>query len=436
MQVSELYKRIREEVEQIPLIDTHEHLVSEDIRLKKKIDFFYMLAHYASSDLVAAGMPGRKQLLLLDAERPLEERWEEFAPYWAHVRTTAYGRALLIAANGLFGINDINESTYQELSTKINESNYLGWYAHVLKDKANIEIAILDPIEAFDSTPLDQIDRNFFAPVLHVDSLVTPCSHSDLVALGHKTGVTIYSLDDLLKAIDVAFERAITAGIVGIKIALAYIRTLYFENVTKHDAELVFNRLTGYPASLPIYPQTPPISWSEAKPLQDYLVHQVIERSIENRLPIQIHTGLQEGIGNCLNNSNPLLLVNLFNHYHRGRFDLFHAGYPFQSEMATLGKNFANVYVDMCWLHIISPWVARQTLEEWIETVPANKILGFGGDYLFVEGSYAHARLARDNVTKVLVGKIENGYMNEYEAMDLAHKILRSNAANLFDLNL
>lgn len=84
----------------------------------------------------------------------------------------------------------------------------------------------------------------------------------------------------------------------------------------------------------------------------------------------------------------PLHLVNLLLEYREARFDLFHAGYPYQGEVAALGKNFPNVYVDLCWLHVISPWVARQTLHEWIETVPANKILGFGGDYLFVEGGF------------------------------------------------
>ena len=70
--------------------------------------------------------------------------------------------------------------------------------------------------------------------------------------------------------------------------------------------------------------------------------------------------------------------LHLLLEYREARFDLFHAGYPYQSEMATLGKNFPNAYVDLCWVHVISPWVARQTLHEWIETVPANKIFAFG----------------------------------------------------------
>jgi hypothetical protein len=38
MQTTELYKRIRAEIETISLIDTHEHLMSEKARLSQKID--------------------------------------------------------------------------------------------------------------------------------------------------------------------------------------------------------------------------------------------------------------------------------------------------------------------------------------------------------------------------------------------------------------
>ena len=163
-------------------------------------------------------------------------------------------------------------------------------------------------------------------------------------------------------------------------------------------------------------------------------MHQVIRRAIAHELPIQIHTGLQEGNGNRLSNAHPLRLVNLVAEYREARFDLFHASYPYQGEAATLGKNFPNVYLDMCWLHVISPWVARQTLHEWIETVPGNKIFAFGGDYLFVEGAYAHSRMARDNVADVLAEKVADGYLREDEAIALAHGLLRDNALTFFRL--
>ena len=164
-------------------------------------------------------------------------------------------------------------------------------------------------------------------------------------------------------------------------------------------------------------------------------MHQGIQRAIEAKLPIQIHTGLQEGNGNIIINSNPTHLVNLFIQYPQAQFDIFHASYPYTGELTTLAKNFPNVYADLCWMHIISPYAARRILSEWIETLPSNKIFGFGGDYLIVEGAYAHARIARDNIARVLAEKGEEGYFSLPEGLDFARKILRDNPAEVFNLS-
>ncbi|MFC2030588.1 amidohydrolase family protein [Chloroflexota bacterium] len=434
MKTSEVYKRIIAEVEGIALLDTHEHLISEQTRLGQEIDLFYWFSHYSSSDLVSAGMPEQTLEAVRDPGQPLDERWALFAPFWKYVRTTAYGRALLLAARDLFDVLDINEATYQELSAKIAGSNHEGWYHYVLQERANIALAVLHPLDDLDPTPLEEIDRSLFAPVIPMGEYITPCNLIELRALAQKTDLSIHSIDDLLSAVDVAFEQGVAAGAVGVKVGVAYSRSLDFEKVVKSDAERVFNHFHRYPVAYGEVTQLPPVSWSEAKPLHDYLMHEVVRRAIEYDLPIQIHTGLQEGTGNYLANANPLHLSNLLVEYREARFDLFHAGYPYQGELAALVKNFANAYADLCWVHVISPWVARQTLHEWIETLPANKIFAFGGDYIFVEGTYAHARLARENVAQVLTEKVAAHYLSEAEALTMARQLLHDNAVQFFRL--
>ena len=123
----QLYERIKASVDEIHLIDTHEHLPTEAERNAKTVDLFSeFFAHYASSDLVSAGFPEEKLEWLRKTEVPLDERWAAFAPCWERMRHTAYARSLLIAAKGLFGIGDINEKTYAELSGKITAANKPG----------------------------------------------------------------------------------------------------------------------------------------------------------------------------------------------------------------------------------------------------------------------------------------------------------------------
>jgi len=97
-----------------------------------------------------------------------------------------------------------------------------------------------------------------------------------------------------------------------------------------------------------------------------------------------------------------------------------------------LAKLFPNVYVDFCWAHIISGSAARRTLHEMLETVPVNKIFGYGGDYRFVELSYAHAQMARRNIAQVLAEKVESGFATEDEALEIARLLLHDNPARLF----
>jgi predicted TIM-barrel fold metal-dependent hydrolase len=158
----------------------------------------------------------------------------------------------------------------------------------------------------------------------------------------------------------------------------------------------------------------------------------MIGEAERRRLPIQIHTGLQEGNENVVSHSNPELLINLFMEYKDARFDIFHGAWPYWEELGAIAKNFPNVYIDMCWMHIISPARSRSALSDWLDEVPANKIMGFGGDYIFVEGAYGHSVIARENVAKVLASKVDEGTYSMEQAKKYASWILRENPMRLF----
>lgn len=169
-------------------------------------------------------------------------------------------------------------------------------------------------------------------------------------------------------------------------------------------------------------------------PMQDYLVHLAIIEAEKRGFPVQIHTGLHEGNENIVSNSNPVHLANLFMEYHDAKFDIFHGSWPYCGELGALAKNFPNVYIDMSWMHIISPTKARTALSEWLDEVPASKILGFGGDYLMVEGTYGHSVIARDNIVRVLAEKVDEGDYKLDQVKKYATWILRDNPKRLFNL--
>jgi len=431
---SSIRKSLHQQAARVKVFDTHEHIWHQDRRQRESPDLFLLFSHYTSDDLISAGIPASvwsKTRGLQDHNIPLEQRWKSFAPYWQFTRTTGYGRCMLIAARDLFGIDDINERTFKTLSERITTANRdPQWYNTALKTKGGIYISLLDDLAVGPAEPLD-FDPKFFRIIRRMNYLVMADPQSAEL-IEKATGVSIGKLADLEKALGQAFEnemqkaqRISPEGLAGIKCALAYTRTLAFDNVARPDAERAFEAIFS---KSDLGQQEQPTH----KALQDYMMHRLVEQCAEHHLPMQIHTGMQAGNHSHVAWTNPSLLSNLLNEYPQVRFDIFHGGYPYLGEQASICKNNANCYADLCWLHIISPAMAKLHLHQLIDTVPGNKILGFGGDFLHVEGAYAHCKMAREITADVLADKVEAGDLPEDHAAFLLERILYGNGKDLF----
>jgi predicted TIM-barrel fold metal-dependent hydrolase len=236
------------------------------------------------------------------------------------------------------------------------------------------------------------------------------------------------SLPELELLIDSVFDQDVKKGIQGAKFGVAYYRTLKFDDVTRETATAVFEKMKASPDQL--------FPFDEAKPLQDFLFFKLLSLCEKYNLPVQIHTGLQTGSGNEITNADPTGLTKAFFKFPALKFCILHASYPFGGEMATLAKNFPNVYIDMAWSALISPAYTRRYLQEFIETVPSNKIMAFGGDSQTVEGAYGASVLARETVSMTLIQMVKEGYLTEDEALEIAAKILRKNAIQIYNLKI
>jgi hypothetical protein len=420
----QIYNSILVEIEKMPVIDTHEHVESEDVRTKRHIDMFntYM-THYASCDLISSGMSEGEMAFLKSDSDDLEKKWFIFKPHWENSKNTTYCKSLILATDAIYGINDINENTYQEINEAIKRENKKGFYQHVLKDICNIETSILDSDV--------NCDRRYFTSTMRFDNFIRFKSRDAVKREEQLYDVSVSSLSDwanlLKKAMEICKSKY---GVPCIKSGLAYERTLLFERTDYSAAENVFNRIMSPNEFFGWYSYAP--ADSNTKPLEDYMMHILVQTAADMDLPVQFHTGLQEGNGNFITHSNPANLANLFLEYPKARFDIFHGGYPYGGELCALAKNFKNVYVDLCWANIISREYTVRLIEELLDTVPANKIFGFGGDYCFIEGICGHLIMARENIAMALSNKVDKGYMTIDESIDIARKLLYENAKNFF----
>lgn len=417
---TELYKRIHSELSSIKLIDCHEHLQrdsefpqGEDIHIGR---FF---AHYADCDLISAGMPALDMnRVKTDPKLSPKERWAYLAPWYKKAYNTTYCESIRIAVRDLYGIEDLSEGTIEKLTERMRAEIKLGFTRSVF-DRANIDYAMTNP---FGPKLVYNPDFSFDCFICDiVDSFTT----FGIQELAEQSGIDILCLDDYLRVIDFYFDR--DAGCASaFKVGRAYDRTLLWEDIEKSRVEKTFNRFLSF---------NDRPGRCEIRNLEDYILHYLCRKCGEYDIRMKFHTGIQEGNGNIITNSRAALMNNLFMKYPKTGFDIYHISYPYQEELAVLAKNLPNVTVDFCWMWIVNPSAGRRALSDMLDTVPANKIHGFGGDYIFVEGSYGHAVIARREIARVLCEKVEEGRFSEEYAVEVGHMLLRDNALENFALN-
>ncbi len=415
-------ERIKGYIDTMRIFDTHEHFFDPD--LLKKADFFdftMLLQQNSYDDLISAGMPDSGLAILYNDSLTPSSKWKIIEPYWNKTLNTTYIRILLLAINDLYGISNLNSSSVELLSQKM-KNNYNGdWFNHVLKDICRIDYVIQSG---------DSITKNtgFIKHATKFGSWLTIRSKFGIDSLAVVQVDPIYTLDDFVRSMKTAFDIALKNGMAAVKINFAYLRSLNIENVSVEAARKVFRTLVNGNEDLVI-------SFRDAKPLQDYMVHQLLNMSRKAGIPVAFHTGLQAGTGNYINNSNPALLSNIFKEYPDINFVLFHGSYPFGGELSTLAKTYKNVYIDMNWTYAISPAFTARYLNEWLETVPASKIMAFGGDQRYVEITYGNLVVAKQLISNVLIEKVKNGYLTESEAITVARMILHDNGMKFYKIH-
>ena len=434
-----IYEEINKYLDEIQVISTHEHIEREEVRNKKKLNFFYLFPqNYISSDLLKCGMPENIFFRLGEEKIDFHEVWESFIKYWPMVENTTYARVIKIILKDLFNITEINKKNAEKVTDALNENNKPGYYEKILKDKCNLKTSILDPLEvgSGDYRNFSSIDKSLFSPVMKFDDFININSARILSKFEKEDNFSIHGLKEYEELFENRFKYFLDNGAVGIKIAISYFRTLNIEKFSRSDAEKSFNRLLDTRCDRIMKDhEHEAISASEIKPFQDYILYKLINLAEEFKLPVQIHTGFLEGSGNYVNNSNPELLLPIFMEFEKVNFDIFHLSWPYTSNIISIVKMFRNVHIDFCWNHIISEKLARDTLEICIQAIPLTKILAFGGDYLIAEGTYAHLKIAKENIANVLTDMILVKRIDIRLACRIADMILNKNILKIFNIS-
>lgn len=412
----------------IRVINTHEHQRWTEGFGDHDYGLFHLVnTAYLQSDIVSAGGT-YLDMGALDS-MDLESWWEINGDALDYTRNTSYYSHFIKGFKKLYDFEDLylTEENIHDLSAEVEEhyTDYRSWFDEAFR-KAGFELMFLDQYwDPFNT----EIDEEYYALVFHINPLVMqsslkpgdPEEMPEIYRRAEEEGFSMGTLDDYLAYCDHLFRKNLESKAVCVKNSMAYSRSQDFEDVPYEVARELFAR----PSSS--------LSQEEAKKIQDFVFHWIIQKSAEYELPIQIHTGYLAGNGNVLDNGRPIKLNNLFLQYPEARFVLFHGGYPWTGEYAALGKMFTNVYLDLVWLPQISREEAVHALDEMFDVVPYNKFF-WGGDCAFIEETTGSLEFGKDVVVEVLNRRIQRGLLTDEVAFEIIEHIFRENAIEVFQL--
>ncbi len=302
----------------------------------------------------------------------------------------------------------------------------------------------IDKILANSNLPKKDLDQSRVLWVPFVDSLLYPLDPSDLKSitpelknallryfeenkkLAQKFKAKPQSLQSYLEFLDTVLGDYKQKGAAALKVASAYIRTLWFDRVEEEEAREIFDEAQ----------EKKILSWTRYKKLQDFIARYIFFNAGELDLPVHFHTGF--GATATLKNldSSPMNLESVFSDmkFKKSRFVMLHAGYPYWDKLKPLLEK-KNVFVEFSAVNwMVYEHELAEIIYQWLSYHGLAEKPMFGSDAGTPVFFWIAAENSRLAIYRALARLIEERIIDEEKAILLARKIMRDNAIYVHNL--
>ena len=405
----DLSRRMLEAAEQTPVVDVHERLVPESERVNQRVDFLAWLLAYARPELQSLGLGAERLSTLGDVQADPRERWASLAPVWPYVRTTAAGRTVLRVAWELFGVDEVNERTWKDISARMWKASEKGFYRELLAERANVRMTLVD-------NQVDPATRACCAPVVNCDRLLMPLCRTHLEELSSQLDVQFSSDLNLLDAlVSQSVQRDLDAGCVAFKVGvLPEVAEPAEEHVSWALGRVLNRESAGPEEAVPVEPS-----------LHGYLLHRFLAAVAPSGCPVQVYVDSEVTVER---------LRSLVRGYEQVPFACLYAGGANPVSLLRLARALPNVTLAMAEPWRLAPALALQSLRSWLQGVPLSKIFAVAGSATMVEAVCAQAMRVRERVAALLAEMVASGDLDEGDALLVLERILHGNAWEYFRL--
>jgi len=406
------------------ILDVHEHHIPE-ILLNPKVNLLQLFQQSYAGWTQARPYPLPSERR--DSDPMLSETdsttWEALTPFLEQSGSNSFVRNLTRGILDLHGPGDenITRENWERIDVKVRQQHAKSFWVYQVLEQAGIESLITDPYtdpllearQALGKQYHSVVRINSFACGWHVDSR----DHNGNSGQGllRRTGFEVKNFADYLAALEKLVEGMRSRHQVALKNALAYDRSLDFDEPDEKLAGQAWGKSSPSPA--------------EQKAFGDLVVDHFCRLAAKYDLPMQMHLGTA-----LIRGSHPMNVTGLIERHPRTRFLLMHLAYPWSRDLLGMAFVYRNIWLDLTWSWLLSPSYFKSALHEAIEILPDESRLMLGGDNWHVEETFATMRRARNLINEVLNEKVAADYFSGADAQRLAAKILRENALQFFSL--
>jgi predicted TIM-barrel fold metal-dependent hydrolase len=236
------------------------------------------------------------------------------------------------------------------------------------------------------------------------------------------------SFDQAEEVFRETIRQARANGAVGLKSIIAYRCGLDIEpeKTSKYHAGQAFQKYKAETYRTGTYARI------ADKALLDYLVLVALEEAAKQELPVQFHTGFGDTDVDLIK-ANPAYMKPIFENpaLRKAPIVLLHC-YPYIQEASYVAAMYPQVFMDFS---LSSPLVAfggGRAIEEALGLAPSTKVLYASDAWGVPDIIYLGSLHSRKVLTGVLNHWIDEGWLDEREARQIALNVLQLNSKSLY----
>ena len=406
-------------LQQVPVVDTHEHFHRfTDTQGYDLVNFLYSNSYLST---LAMHIEPERIAMITDTSRAEEQRYQALLEMYDRVRYTRCGRAARDMVR-IWGVDDLKPDNLPQLrDTFVNRLQNLNMpeqiCAYIVNSAGHPLYGYVRGLRDYVAGKMPCEDKIYVNPL--ISGLHCLYNRQQIEDVAYAADMEIGSVAELIDAVQRIMEGCVKVGAVGFKDVYTYFRTYEIGKPDRSAAEKDFEGIRN--------------GNTATGALADFMFYRVYDIARQLRKPMGIHTGFI--ITTCAPASYLGTLGPVMETFPELQFDLYHFNYPLLEPCVQMLKSYPNVYANGAWATGMMTEYAKPFLKEALHSLPAERILAYGGDsHCAGEMTRITLKNALQVVDGVLGDAMTEGYLSLQEAEDVAKIWLSGSAKRLYGI--